>query len=61
MDLIEKLEKYRMENKISQQKLAAMLDVSFSTVNRWLNRQFEPSKIQSYHIKKLLDSNKVKR
>ena len=61
MDLIEKLESYRMENKISQQKLADILGVTFSTVNRWLNRKFEPNKMQTYHIKKLLDSKKVKR
>ena len=37
MDIIKRLEAYRLENKISQQALAAKLDISFSTVNRWLN------------------------
>lgn len=54
MGLIDKLETYRLENKITQQKLAKMLGVAFSTVNRWLNRRIKPSKIQSFHIEKLL-------
>jgi len=55
MDIIRKLEKYRLENKISQQELAARLGVAFSTVNRWLNGKAKPNKIQSYHISKLLN------
>jgi len=54
MALINKLEKYRLENRLSQQKLAVMLDVSFATVNRWLNGKTQPNKIQKYHIEKLL-------
>ncbi len=54
MDIIEKLEIYRLENKISQQDLAGSLGVSFSTVNRWFNRKSTPNQIQTYHIKKLL-------
>lgn len=52
--LIRKLEDYRLENKISQTKLAEILGVTFVTVNRWLNGKFDPNKIQRYHIKKLL-------
>jgi transcriptional regulator with XRE-family HTH domain len=52
--LIRKLEDYRLENKISQTKLAEILGVTFVTVNRWLNGKFGPNKIQRYHIKKLL-------
>jgi len=58
MDLIKKLEEYRLENKIPQQALAKMLDVSFSTVNRWLNGKSKPNKIQSYHIEKLIKKKK---
>jgi len=47
MDLREKLEDYRLENKISQEKLAKKLDVSFATVNRWLNDKTKPNKIQT--------------
>ena len=54
MDLIERLENYRLENRISQQELAEKLDVAFSTVNRWLNGKTKPNRIQSYHIQKLL-------
>jgi transcriptional regulator with XRE-family HTH domain len=55
--LIKKLEEYRLENRISQAKLAETLGVSFVTVNRWLNGKFEPNKIQRHHIKKLLDDS----
>jgi len=54
MGLIKQLEAYRLENKIPQQELAKRLGVAFSTVNRWLNGKSKPSKIQSYHIEKLL-------
>ena len=52
--LLKKLEDYRLDNKISQAKLAEILGVTFVTVNRWLNGKFEPNKIQKHHIKKLL-------
>jgi transcriptional regulator with XRE-family HTH domain len=52
--LIRKLEDYRLENKISQAKLAEVLGVTFVTVNRWFNGKFDPNKIQRFHIKKLL-------
>jgi transcriptional regulator with XRE-family HTH domain len=54
MDLIKKLDQYRLEKKITQQKLATLLEVSFVTVNRWLTGKTKPSKIQEYHIEKLL-------
>ncbi|MDD5431652.1 MAG: helix-turn-helix transcriptional regulator [Candidatus Omnitrophica bacterium] len=57
MDLVQKLDTYRLEHKISQQALAKLLGVSFVTVNRWFNRKTEPNKIQSYHIEKLLSKN----
>lgn len=54
MNLIERLETYRLKNKITQQKLAQKLGVAFATVNRWFNKKSKPNKIQSYHIEKLL-------
>jgi len=54
MEIIKRLEIYRLENKISQQNLSKKLGVAFSTVNRWLNGKSKPNKIQSYHIVKLL-------
>ena len=53
-DLIRRLENYRLEHRISQVKLAELLQVTHATVNRWLNGHSSPSKIQVYHIEKLL-------
>jgi len=61
MDLIKRLEEYRLEHKISQEKLAKVLDVHFATVNRWLKGHQEPNKIQEWHIRKLLKTNRWKR
>ncbi len=58
MDIIARLEKFRLENKIPQQEIALKLGVAFSTVNRWLNRKSKPNKIQSYHIEKLIKGKK---
>lgn len=54
-DLIQQLETYRLENKITQEGLADMLGVDFTTVNRWLNGKNMPNKILQYHIKKFLN------
>jgi transcriptional regulator with XRE-family HTH domain len=54
MTLIQDLEKYRLEHKITQEKLAKELGVAFATVNRWLNGKCTPRKVQQYHIEKLL-------
>ena len=58
MELIQKLDIYRLENRISQQSLAAKLGVSFVTVNRWFNNRTKPNKIQRYHINKFLKNIK---
>ena len=57
--LVRKLEDYRLENRISQTKLAEILGVSFVTVNRWFNEKFVPNKIQKHHIKKLLETREL--
>jgi transcriptional regulator with XRE-family HTH domain len=54
IELLEKLELYRLENKISQRKLAEKLGVACNTVNRWFTGRNTPNKIQAYHIQKLL-------
>jgi len=54
MDIVQKLETYRLEHRISQEDLAKKLNVAFSTVNRWLNGKSKPNKIQEFHIKKLM-------
>ena len=55
MDIVKKLELYRLENKITQEELAEELGVAFSTVNRWFNGWNVPGKIQQYHIEKFLN------
>lgn len=56
MNIINKLEIYRLKNKISQQELAKRLGVSFCTVNRWFTGKIKnPHKMQTYHIEKLLE------
>jgi DNA-binding XRE family transcriptional regulator len=57
-NLINRLEEYRLENRISQERLALMLGVSFATVNRWFKGHFEPNKILQFHIIKLLEKTK---
>ena len=59
MDMIKKLELYRLENKITQQDLAKELGVAFSTVSRWFNGKTVPSKIQQYHVEKYLTNKKI--
>lgn len=54
-NLIKQLEAYRLEHRIPQEELAKKLGVAFSTVNRWINRKTKPSKIQEYHIKRLIN------
>lgn len=58
MDLIKRLEVYRLKNRVTQERLAEMLGVSFATVNRWLNGKTKPHKIQEYHIGGLLNKRK---
>jgi len=58
--LLEQLEIFRLENKLSQRKIAERLGVAYNTVNRWFTGRNTPNKIQTYHIKKLLDTNKLK-
>ncbi|OGW81957.1 MAG: hypothetical protein A3G33_04205 [Omnitrophica bacterium RIFCSPLOWO2_12_FULL_44_17] len=55
--LVKELEDYRLERRITQEKLAEMLGVAFSTVNRWINGQTKPNKTQRYHITKLVENN----
>ena len=53
-DLIDRLNTYRLEHRLSQPQLAKKLGVTFETVNRWLNRHMKPGQIHEFHIKKLL-------
>jgi transcriptional regulator with XRE-family HTH domain len=60
-NIVKELEKYRLENRISQQKLACELEVAFCTVNRWFKNRNEPSQIQEFHINKLLGIQRRKK
>ena len=60
MDMIKRLELYRLENRITQVALAKDLKVAFSTVSRWLNGKTKPNKIQQYHIEKFLTFRGIK-
>lgn len=44
---------------ISQEELAKILNVSFSSVNRWENGHFEPTKIVKFRLDKLLEENGI--
>jgi len=59
-DILKQLEHYRLENRITQQKLAKDLGVAFSTISRWLNGKVTPNKIQQYHIEKFLKMKGLK-
>ncbi|MFH1619812.1 MAG: helix-turn-helix transcriptional regulator [bacterium] len=61
MHIIQKLEIYRLENKISQKALAKKLGVAYGTVNRWLRRKTRPNPIQTYHIEKILRGFKAEK
>ena len=45
--------KLRAKLNISQKKLSEILDVSFSTVNRWENGYYEPTKIAKRKLQEL--------
>lgn len=57
-NIIDKLEEYRLKNRITQEKLAELLGVSFVSVNRWLNGHAKPQKLQVYQIEQLLKGRK---
>ena len=50
----------RTGTNFTQEELAKKLGVAFSTVNRWFNEKTRPSKIQRYHIEKLLRTKKTR-
>lgn len=60
-ELIERLNEYRLDRRITQAEIAEMLEVAFVTVNRWFNGHTKPNKIQEFQIKKLLSQKGAKR
>ena len=55
--LIKQLESFRLENKITLQELAKLLEVNYTTLYRWFSNKTKPGRIQQYHIEKFLKSN----
>ena len=45
MDFAEKVKYVRVTLKLSQEDLAHELGVSFATINRWENRNYNPSRL----------------
>jgi len=59
MNLIKLLKKYRLENKLSQQKLAKELKVHFTTISEWESGKRKPNEIWTYQIEKFLKEKGV--
>lgn len=49
----------RVKLDISQMTLAEMLGVSFSSVNRWENGKYEPTKLAKKKIERLCEENNI--
>lgn len=45
MDFSEKIKSVRLQLKLSQEDLAHELGVSFATINRWENGNYNPSRL----------------
>ncbi len=54
LPLLQQLETYRLDRRITQAQLAKMLGVKVVTVSRWFNGHTQPRKMQEHHIRKLL-------
>lgn len=49
----------RLKLNVSQEELAKLLGVSFSSVNRWENGRHEPTKIVKAKLKKMFKENGI--
>ena len=56
--LIDRLQEFRLDRRITQEQLAEILGVKVVTVNRWFNGRHYPSQIQEFHIEKMLSKGK---
>jgi len=61
MDLVKQLQEWRLEKRLSLQKLSKLINVSYVTIGRWERGQYRPGKIQAYHIRKFLEKHKIKK
>ena len=60
MDFADAILNVRTSLRISQQQLAADLEVSYATVNRWENRRTVPNKMTLNVIRQYCHSNHLK-
>lgn len=60
MDFADAILNVRTSLRISQQQLAADLEVSYATVNRWENRKTVPNKMTLNVIRQYCHSNHLK-
>jgi putative transcriptional regulator len=51
--------KLRAKLNLSQAELGELLGVSFSSINRWENGVFEPTKLVKFKLKELLGQNGI--
>lgn len=51
--------KVRAKLNLSQTELAAMLDVSFASVNRWENGKYQPTRLVKEKIRLICEENNV--
>ena len=59
IDYPKSLHKLRRTLNVSQQQLANILNVSFSSVNRWENGHYEPTIIAKVKLDELFDQVKI--
>lgn len=51
--------KLRAKLNLSQAELGELLGVSFSSINRWENGVFEPTKLVKFKLNELLEQNGI--
>ena len=59
MSFAEKVKFVRMELKLSQEDLAHKLGVSFATVNRWENGNYNPSRLAKNTFENFCKTNNL--
>lgn len=59
MDFAEKVKFVRTLLKLSQEELAHELGVSFATINRWENRNYQPSRLAKNAFEDFCEKNAI--
>ncbi len=60
MSFAEKVKKVRTELQLSQEEFAHELGVSFATINRWENGNYNPSRLAKKAFEIFCDKNNIK-